>query len=249
VEEFLFVEMQQSLKERQGIALSIISYSLCSSTLLLANKAAMMFLPRPSIVSLIQILASLVIMQAFRLSGVEIDRLEWSKVKQYIIYVLAFTVSRYANMKALEKSNVETVIVFRACAPLAVSIIEFLFLGRSLPSHRAAVSLILVCVSAVVYCIADSEFSLHGPSAYTWVSIYFLLLIFEMTYCKSLTISAKMLTRWGPVYYCNTLAVIPTIAFGYAAGEFRNAFGLLRGLPVNGWLILIFSCVAGTFIG
>ena len=228
---------------------AIVSYSLCSSTLLLANKAVMMYLPRPSIISLIQVLASLVIMGGLSWAGTKIDKLEWSKVKRYSIYVFAFTLSRYANMKALHHSNIETVIVFRACTPFVISFIEYLLMGRTLPTPRSTLSLIILGIGAIGYCMSDSEFSLSGLAAYSWVSAYFLLLIFEMTYCKQLTSSAKMTSKWGPVFYCNSLATLPIVALGVATGEFSDLTPALLDLPWRGVLVLAFSCVAGTFIG
>lgn len=239
------LEKAQSLK----IVGAIASYSLCSSTLLLANKAVMLFLPRPSIVSLIQVLASLVIMYLVSFFGVKIDSLEWSKVKLYSVYVFAFTLSRYANMKALYHSNIETVVVFRACVPFVVSFIEYALMGRALPSARAAASLAIVSVGAVLYCMSDSEFSLNGIGAYSWVSVYFILLTFEMTYCKQLTSSAKMTSMWGPVYYCNSLATIPIIILGLITGEFKGLYSEIANIPTHGSLVLAFSCLAGTFIG
>ena len=50
-------------------------------------------------------------------SLVPVDRYEWRKVKPYLIYVVMFVATIYANMRALQHSNVETIIVFRAvCA-------------------------------------------------------------------------------------------------------------------------------------
>jgi hypothetical protein len=228
---------------------AIASYSLCSSTLLLANKAVMLFLPRPSIVSLIQVVSSLVIMYFITLFGVKIDKLEWPKVKLYSVYVFAFTLSRYANMKALHHSNIETVVVFRACVPFVVSFIEYALMGRSLPTPRALTSLGVVGIGAIMYCISDSEFSMSGLGAYSWVSLYFILLTFEMTYCKQLTSSAKMTSKWGPVFYCNFLATIPIIVLGMITGEFDDLGGALESIPTSGVMVLFFSCVAGTFIG
>jgi drug/metabolite transporter (DMT)-like permease len=238
-------------KQEINVAVAIVAYSLCSSTLLLANKAAMIYLPRPSLISLIQVLVSLVIMLVLSLGfQIQIDKLEWWKVKKYLLYVLAFTISRYANMKALDQSNIETVIVFRSCAPLAVSFIEFYFMGRSFPSVRSLLSLVIVCVGAVTYCLSDSEFSLRGFAAYGWVSLYFLLLTFEMTYCKALTSSAQMATNWGPVFYCNFLAVLPMTLLSCLVGDIDSeVMEALRSIPWPGFLILFFSCLAGTFIG
>ena len=42
------------------------------------------------------------------------DSFEWRKVKPYLLYVGMFVATIYANMRALQHSNVETIIVFRA---------------------------------------------------------------------------------------------------------------------------------------
>ena len=102
-------------------------------------------------------------------------------MRAYALYIGAFVLSIYANMKALALSNVETVIVFRACVPVAVATIEYLFMDRALPSFRSAVSLGVVSLGAIMYCLSDSEFALNGIGAYTWALLYFVLIAFEMT--------------------------------------------------------------------
>jgi hypothetical protein len=42
------------------------------------------------------------------------DHFEWRKLKPYLLYVGMFVATIYANMRALQHSNVETIIVFRA---------------------------------------------------------------------------------------------------------------------------------------
>ena len=69
--------------------------------------------------------------------GVKIDQFEMSKLLPYSIYVVAFVLAIYTNMMALNYSNIETVIVFRSCTPISVSIVEYLFMGRDLPSLRS----------------------------------------------------------------------------------------------------------------
>jgi GDP-mannose transporter len=93
------------------------------------------YLPLPTVVSFIQIIFStvqiLVMKYAF---GVKVDELEYDKMKAYALYICAFVLSIYANMKALALSNVETVIVFRACVPVAVTVIE---VSTGLTSHTS----------------------------------------------------------------------------------------------------------------
>lgn len=210
---------------------------------------AISHLPLPAVISFIQIVSSAVIVLALKVCGVAVDGLEWSKVKAYGMYIVAFVAAIYANMKALEHSNVETVIVFRACSPIAVTIIEYLFMGRAFPSVRSSFSLLAVALGAVLYCMADAEFILNGISAYYWVITYFFLITFEMTYGKKLTSSVKMDSVWGPVLYCNLLAAFPMFMLGYINGDYENVQEKLVAVTPEGQGVLIFSCIAGTLIG
>lgn len=232
-----------------AVGMAIISYSLCSSTLLLANKAAMEYLPVPSVVSFIQIVSSTLIVLLLKFSGVYVDAIEWTKVKAYSLYIAAFVGSIYANMQALSHSNVETVIVFRACSPIAVTVIEYVLMDRAWPSLRSSISLLTVAAGAMLYCMSDSQFALNGLGAYTWVFIYFFLIVFEMTYGKKLTSTVKMDSVWGPVLYCNLLATIPMFLLGFLNGDYENIVEKLQEVPANGVMVLLFSCIAGTLIG
>ncbi len=232
-----------------NVGIAIIGYSLCSSTLLLANKMAIEHLPYPSVVSFIQILFAAIVVLLLKGCGIKVDDLDKEKLKSYAMYIIAFVSAIYANMQALQHSNVETVIVFRACSPIAVCVVEWLFLGRELPSKRSTLSLTLVATGAIAYCMLDSQFNLYGIKAYTWVIIYFFLITFEMTYGKKLTSSVQMDSVWGPVLYCNLLAAGPMFMLGYGNGDYENINESVSELSVNGMGVLLFSCVAGTLIG
>jgi drug/metabolite transporter (DMT)-like permease len=229
--------------------MAIISYSLCSSTLLLANKMALEYLPVPSVVSFIQIFSSVIFILLYKMMGGHVDKIEVSKVKAYALYIVAFVAAIYANMQALAHSNVETVIVFRACSPIAVTVVEYLFMDRSWPSLRSSLSLCVVAIGAVFYCMSDSQFLLAGMKAYYWVISYFFLITFEMTYGKRLTSQVKMESVWGPVLYCNLLAALPMFCIGYFNGDYVGIEEKLMEVPANGVMLIIFSCVAGTLIG
>lgn len=184
-----------------------------------------------------------------KMCGVKIDGFEWPKVKAYSWYIAAFVGSVYTNMQALSHSNVETVIVFRACTPIAVSLIEYFFMGRTWPNSRSTLSLALVAAGAVCYCLTDSQFAVSGIAGYSWVIIYFVLIAFEMTYGKQLTSSVKMESVWGPVLYCNFLSAVPMFVLGYVNGDYNGIESKLSDVPANGMLILLFTCITGTLIG
>lgn len=228
----------------------IIAYSLCSSTLLLANKVAMSYLPKPALVSVLQLLFATVTILLMKGGGVKVDDLEWAKVKPYMVYILAFVGSIFANMNALNRSNVETIIVFRASTPMATTVIDYMFLGRELPTLRSAAALGVVGFGALVYCMSDSQLGLDGIGAYTWVSVYFVLIVFEMTYGKKLVKSVEMKSVWGPVLYTNLIAILPMTIMGLCFGEINgDSADLLVELDFAGWCVLLFSCITGCLIG
>jgi len=234
------------------VGLAILGYSLCSSTLLLANKLAIEYLPVPSVVSFIQIVtsaATVLILKMSKVTSPPVDDFDLDKLKVYSIYIVAFVSAIYTNMQALQYSNVETVIVFRACSPIAVSVVEYFFMDRAWPNMRSSISLGLVAFGALLYCLSDSQFAMQGLGAYSWVSLYFVLITFEMTYGKKLTSSVKMDSVWGPVLYCNALAALPMFLLGYSAGDYEGIYEKLYELPHNGVLTLLFSCVTGCLIG
>ena len=64
---------------------------------------------------------------------------------------MAFAAGIYCSLKALEGSNIETVIVFRSCTPLMVSVLDYFLLNRELPSRRSAMALGLIALGAAGY--------------------------------------------------------------------------------------------------
>ena len=103
-------------------------YSLASASMLILNKLAMQRFPLPSLLSLLQFSATTITVIAIDLSGAaQVDAFEWAKVKPYLYYVVMFVATIYCNMKSLEHSNVETIIVFRACCPLCVCLLDWGF--------------------------------------------------------------------------------------------------------------------------
>jgi drug/metabolite transporter (DMT)-like permease len=70
--------------------------------------------------------------------------------KAYILNSLLFVLGIYSNMRSLATANVETVIIFRACSPLAVSLCDWVFLNRELPSFRSWFALSTIAIGNTV---------------------------------------------------------------------------------------------------
>ena len=108
---------------------------LCSSTMLIINKIAITTFPAPSALLFFQLFSSsLCIYFTSRLGFVELERVSRSHLKSYVIVSFTFLAALLSNIKVLQYANVETFIVFRASTPLAISVLDYIFLGRDLPS-------------------------------------------------------------------------------------------------------------------
>jgi len=234
------------------IAKSIVLYSLCSSTLLLLNKLVIAHIPLHSYVSCAQFaFATLAVFIMATLRLIEpIDFVDFDKFKAYFLYVCCFIVSLYSNFRALENGKIETVIVFRACTPLAVSLLDYAFLGRELPSQRSCISLLIIIIGATGYVASDKAFSSSGWHAYTWVLIWFCALCVTMTGGKMVLKNVKPSSTWDSVYYNNLIGLLPMMLFGsVVAGEWEKYQMLDLGDDRSSIMfLLLLSCIVGTGI-
>jgi len=235
-----------------NIVKAIIFYSACSSSLLLVNKMTIALIPLHSYVSCSQFAFASIAVILFNETGCiePIEYCDTPKIKAYCLYVLTFILSLYSNFRALEGSNIATIIVFRACTPLAVSVLDYVFLGRAMPSTRSMVSLGIIAIGAFGYVSSDAAFESSGFRAYTWVLVWFSALCFNMTYGKMILKQVKT-TTWGSVYYTNVISLLPMFAFGtIVAGEWGKYKKLELGEDSSAAIsLLMISCVAGLGIG
>lgn len=89
--------------------------------MLVVNKLALYYNPFPAMIMFLQILCTvLFILLLGMLELSEVDGLDWPRVKVFLPYTVSFVLVLYSNGRAIEHTNIDTVIVFRAAAPLLV---------------------------------------------------------------------------------------------------------------------------------
>lgn len=132
-------------------------YCLCSATMLVVNKMTTVYMPHVvAFITLCQFASTAAyVIIASKLGKVELDPFDWQKFVYFVPYSCAFAASSYASMRVLAVSNVETIIVFRACAPLVVSGFDYVFHKRALPGMRSSVAMLVIAVGAGVYAWAE----------------------------------------------------------------------------------------------
>lgn len=165
---------RQSVPARSASAgqvlLAIVFYSLAASGMLIVNKLCMKEAHLPSFFGILQFAVAaltVVLLSAVGTCPREDVTLRWARVRPYLLYSFIFVAVIYSNMQALLHSSIATVIVFRAAVPLFVSVLDWLFLGRQLPSKRSLLALLCVAGSAIGYVAFDRELKMRGIGAYT----------------------------------------------------------------------------------
>jgi len=232
------VLLPMSSTSKAQIAFAAMGYMACSSMMLVGNKLAVNYMPAPSFVLWCQLSVSALSVFVLGLCGlIEVDSLVMKKVMSFGPVALVFVGTLFCNMKTLQYANVETFIVFRASTPCAVSICDYLFLGRELPNKKSTASLVGLAVCAYLYVQSDAGFKVV---AYTWLAVWYVAFLIDQVYIKHVVDTVKMDSNWGRVYYCNLLASMPLIVTGLGAAENENIVWSFEAIAA-----LTFSCVLG----
>jgi len=184
-------------------------YMLCSATLLISNKYAVHKVAAPSFILFSQLMGTAIVVKTFAALGkIQCDALDKVKVQKFLPVALIFLATIFSNIKSLQYANVETFMVFRFSTPLVVSIADYLFLGRRLPSAQSWACLLALLVGAFGYATTDSSFEIKG---YTFCAVWYVIFCIDQIYLKHVINTVKMDSTWGRVFYSNFLAALPLI--------------------------------------
>ena len=190
------------------VAWAICGYMVCSATLLIGNKYAVYRVAAPSFILWAQLFGTTVAVKAAYCGGLiaSLDEIEWDKAMAYFPVASIFVATIFTNMKSLEYANVETFMVFRFSTPLCISIADYLFLGRELPSPRSWACLVALLVGACGYALTDAAFVVKG---YAFCGLWYFIFCCDQIYLKHVTTAVEMDSNWGRVLYSNFLASAP----------------------------------------
>ncbi|GBF98757.1 hypothetical protein Rsub_11163 [Raphidocelis subcapitata] len=188
-------------------------YTVASGSLLVINKVAVVQLPAPTFVLMLQTaFSAAAVAAAHAVGAVTVSRATRRQLLHFVPVVAGFVGTIYANIKVLQHSNVETFITFRSSTPLILAFCDYAFLGRALPSRRSWAALAALVLSAAGYAYYDRGFVVH---AYVWVGVWYAFFTFEGVWVKHVCDTVPM-SNWARVLYANAMST-PVLALGFFA--------------------------------
>ena len=214
-------------------------YMTCSATLLIGNKYAVHKLPAPSFILWAQLFGTAVAVKTAHMGGLisHLDALEYDKLRAFFPVALIFCATIFTNIKSLEYANVETFMIFRFSTPLCISIADYVFLGRHLPSARSWLCLVMLLLGAMGYALTDAAYVVRG---YMFCGLWYFIFCMDQIYLKHVTSTVKMESNWGRVLYSNLLASLPL--FFMALGE-QEA---IQNASTEALMVVMVTVVLGT---
>lgn len=227
------------LWQQHRVSILVLYFAALSGPLLVINKLTVHHLPAPTFNLLFQVAFAAAVVRLAGFAGLlESAPLRWETVRKYAGVVAGFAGVLMANMKVLQYANVETFIVFRSSTPLIISLLDYVYLGRELPSCRSWACLIALTLGSVGYVISDHGFRLR---AYIWVVVWYCFFLFDAIYIKYVCDTVEM-SAWGRVYYTNLLATIPLAIGMPLTGDLSYVLGNTWRHPQIGWLLVSSCC-------
>lgn len=166
----------------------------------------------------------------------------------YVLEAMLFALSLYANLQALMRTSVGTVIVGRSVVPLITFTAE-LFTSRKISgdgrSTRRLISLLGVIFCCSLYAATDGKVHASHNTAVFWLIFWVCLVAVQMIFGKWL-ISAVALGRFERVFYTNSCALPFMLVLSAPEWTLISASGVAHD---DNTIILVFlSCAVGIAI-
>jgi len=154
---------------------------------------------------------------------------------------MAWIVPILLNMTAMKLLSVETMMMFRSVATVAVAAADYSFLGTRLTTIKVTACLI-ISAGGMIYASNDRTYNAEG---YVWGAAYGAAMVFNNVYIKHSFNQHKDKNAWEKTLLNNLLAT-PLIAAGaFWREDSSQLLADVAGLPARGSAIVVLSCLIG----
>ena len=230
----------------------LILYFVSSSSLLVLNKVAIKAIPNASLLLFTQLSSTVVIVAAPALGGkARVNfKPEGKVVRAYSTVAVVFLATIYSNFQVIHSIGINPFIVLRGSTPLMVSILDWAFMGRTLPDWKSALALSGILSSGSMYArlkIADPGFDANGTgdanSGLWWSAIWLVSFLLDMVYIKYV-VEAYPCSGSERTLYQNFLA-LPILVILLNVGAEKHSVLEAANAPQSAWLTVVLTCFAG----
>jgi len=228
-------------------------YCFTSSFTLVFNKLALEDIPYPSLLTDVQLAFS-----AFSLLGarcattMHIQALEWSHLqpsRRDLHHAMISSLGVYASMKALQGTQIITLILVRSFCPLLTSWLEWCLLGHALQPVSSWSALVFLLGGALCYVLAALYYSTFWTCR--WSIVWLCIISVEMVHSKQLLFEARFSPEkvWKQMLISNALGMFPITLIGFLSGEQASiSWHKVRWSPDIA-VHLFLACACGASVG
>jgi GDP-mannose transporter len=175
---------------------------------------------------------------------------EGKVVRAYSTVAVVFLATIYSNFQVIHSIGINPFIVLRCSTPLMVSILDWAFMGRTLPDWKSALALSGILTSGSMYArlkIADPDFVANGTgdanSGLWWSAIWLVSFLLDMVYIKYV-VEAYPCSGSERTLYQNFLA-LPILVILLNVGAEKHSVLEAANAPQSARLAVVLTCFAG----
>lgn len=239
-------------------------FVIASVGMMLINKLAIIALPLPSTLMIIQLVATIGLLYA---SGkVRTGDNNKSKAKSIFDYIISFggvldpkIAKRWTPISALFSAmiftsatsflhaSVSSILVFRNVTALISTAVDYVFRGSKV-NTEVVLSEVVIVIGAALY---------GGSSAtFTWAGLFWMLLNgaaqvgYGVILKREMDVNpdVKAMKKYTMSLYNNVMSLPLIIAIFLLQGEQAQVAAGLANVSGNGWIVIIVSCIFGFLI-
>ena len=199
------------------------------SQLSVVNKIVVSDIPTPNLILVVQFAtASLLLGLAHALGMIKLENINARTSIGFLPFVACFFALLGSGLWVMKVAPLETFIAFKSTVtPIALSILDYLFMGRMFPGAKSIVAMIGITVGAIWYVSGDVK---SEDVAYVLRNFCFRAQCIEGGVAKD-TINRYQMNSWSRTFLVNTLSIPIGIVLSVFTGELENA---INGKDANG---------------
>ena len=230
----------------------VVLYFMSSSSLLVLNKVAIKAIPNASLLLFTQLGSTVVIVAAPAFAGkARVNfKPEGKVVRAYSTVAMVFLATIYSNFQVIHSIGINPFIVLRCSTPLIVSVLDWAFMGRTLPDWKSTLALCGILSSGSMYArlkVADPDFGTNGSgdaeSGLWWSAIWLVSFLLDMVYIKYV-VEAYPCSGSERTLYQNFLALPILVVLLNVGVEKYNMVEAVNA-PKSAWIAVVMTCFAG----